>query len=451
MARPSALKKALPETVRIDGVSHDGRGIAAVGGKKVFVPDVLEGEEVLILRRRRRRNYDEAELIEVLVPAAGRTTPRCAVFGICGGCALQHVSPDEQRRVKETALRDNLARIGGVEPRRWLEPLADRRPEGCWNYRRRARLAVKYVPGKERVLVGFRERAKPFVTDMHRCEILERPVDGLLDPLSRLIGGLGIRSRLPQIEVAVADDAVELLLRVLDPPGAEDRSRLVAFAQAHGLRIALQTGGPDQVERLWPDGGEAPPLEYRLPEFDVRLRFDAADFVQVNREVNRLMVKSVVDLLQVEPGHRVLDLYCGIGNFSLPLARRGAAVLGVEGEARQVRRAAANARLNGLDGCEFLAADLARLTGQEAWLQRPCDRLLLDPPRSGAAEVLPYTRTLGAARLVYVSCHPGTLARDAGRLVRELGYRLEAAGIVDMFPHTAHVESIAVFDKIKQY
>lgn len=450
MARPSALKKTAPETARIGGVSHDGRGIAAIDGKKVFVPDVLEGEEVRIVRRRRRRNYDEAELLEVLVPAAARREPRCAVFGICGGCSLQHVSPQEQRRVKEAALRDNLARIGGVEPQRWLEPLGDDSDEGAWRYRRRARLAVKYVPGKQRVLVGFRERAKPFVTDMHRCEILDRPVDDLIDPLSHLIGGLGIKSRLPQIEVAVADDAVELLMRVLDPPGEEDRSRLSAFAREHGVRIALQTGGPDEVERLSPDTAEEP-LEYRLPEFDVRLRFDASDFVQVNREVNRLMVSRVVDLLEVEPGHRVLDLFCGIGNFSLPLARRGAAVLGVEGAERQVRRAEANARLNNLEGCEFVTADLAALTGREPWLARPCDRLLLDPPRSGAEEVLPHTRTLGARRLVYVSCHPGTLARDAGRLVRELGYRLEAAGIVDMFPHTAHVESIAVFVKVKHY
>ena len=449
MGRPAALRKSAPETVRIAGVSHDGRGIAAIDGKKVFVPDALEGEQVRILRRRRRRTYDEADLLEVLEPATSRTLPRCAAFGTCGGCSLQHVAPDEQRRIKETALRDALARIGGVAPGRWLEPLADRSPEGSWNYRRRARLAVRFVAGKDRVLVGFRERSKPFVTDMHRCEILEAPVDALIDPLSRLIGGLSIRSRLPQIEVAVADDDVELLLRVLDPPTAGDRSQLIGFGRAHGVRIALQTGGPGAVERLLPPDDERP-LEYRLPAFDVRLRFDGSDFIQVNREVNRLMVSAVVELLQIEPGHRVLDLYCGIGNFSLPLARRGGAVLGIEGDARQVRRARDNARLNGLTGCEFLTADLAALSGREPWLAGHWDRLLLDPPRSGAAELLAAGR-FGAPRLVYVSCHPGTLARDAGRLVGELGYRLEAAGIVDMFPHTAHVESIAVFDKIKQY
>lgn len=446
MGRPRAPEHLAPETVRIDGVSHDGRGIAAVDGKKVFVPDVLEGEEVRIRRRRRRRSYDEAELLEVLQPAGGRSTPRCAVFGICGGCSLQHVSPQEQRRIKEAALRDSLQRIGGVVPARWLDPVADESPGGSWNYRRRARLAVKYVSGKSRVLVGFRERHKPFVTDMHRCEILAAPVDGLIDPLSALVGELSIRSRLPQIEVAVADNGTELLMRVLDPPTADDRMRLLRFGAAHGVRIALQTGGPDAIERLRP-ADEEPPLEYRLPDFDLGLQFEASDFIQVNREVNRRMVSAVVDLLGIEPGAGVLDLFCGIGNFSLALARRGARVLGVEGEARQVRRARDNARMNGLESCEFAAADLTALSGQEPWLAARRDRLLLDPPRSGAAELLPFLPAMGAARIVYVSCHPGTLARDAGRLVREAGYSLQAAGIVDMFPHTAHVESIAVFEK----
>ena len=446
MGRPGSLRQSAPETVRIDGVSHDGRGIAAVDGKKVFVPDVLAGEQVRILRRRRRRNYDEAELLEVLQPASGRSTPRCAVFGTCGGCSLQHVSAEEQRRIKEAALRDSLQRIGGVEPIRWMPPVADGSPEGSWRYRRRARLAVKYVPAKSRVLVGFRERAKPYVTDMQRCEILAPPVDGLIGPLSELIGELSISSRLPQIEVAVADNGIELLMRVLDRPTADDRARLLRFGAEHGVRIALQTGGPEAVERLRPAADE-PPLEYQLPDFDLRLRFEASDFIQVNREVNRRMVSSVVDLLEIEPGSDVLDLYCGIGNFSLALARRGARVLGVEGEERQVRRARDNARLNGVESAEFLAADLAAVTGQEPWLRRRRDRVLLDPPRNGAAEVLPYLRATGAGRIAYVSCHPGTLARDAGRLVREAGYTLAAAGILDMFPHTAHVESIAVFEK----
>lgn len=446
MARPSTLKKKAPESVRIDGVSHDGRGIATVSGKKVFVPDVLRGEEVRIVRRKRRRSYDEAELLEVLQPAAARRVPRCAVFGICGGCALQHVAPEEQRAIKENALRDNLQRIGGIQPQRWLPAVANEQEGGSWTYRRRARLAVKDVPAKGRVLVGFRERNVPFVTDMRRCEILEPPLDALIDPLSELIGCLTIRNRLPQIEVAVADNAVELLLRVLDPPTPEDRRLLLQFAEAHALRLSLQTGGLEAIEPLYPVSADAA-LHYALPDFDIRLEFAAADFIQVNRQVNRGMVSQVVELLQAGPDHRVLDLYCGIGNFSLPLARRSAKVLGVEGEERQVRRARSNAELNAIDRCDFLSADLAALTGQEPWLRAGWDRVLLDPPRSGAAELIGQLAVIAAPRLVYVSCHPGTLARDAGRLVREQGYILEAAGIVDMFPHTAHVESIAVFSK----
>lgn len=446
MARPSTLKSHAPETVRIDAVGHDGRGIATVNGKKIFVPDVIQGEEVRIVRRKRRRNYDEAGLLEVLRPSAGRCEPRCAVFGTCGGCALQHVAPADQRRIKQTALEENLRRIGGVEPRAWLPPVYDDGATGSWNYRRRARLAVKFVPAKSRVLVGFRERHAPLVTDMRRCEILAPPLDALIEPLSELIGELSVRSRLPQIEVAVADNDVELLMRVLDPPTDADRERLAEFAALHQLRIALQTGGPDAIESLAPPTPQEP-LYYELPDFSLRLEFGAADFIQVNREVNRRMVAAVVDLLQAEPGQRVLDLFCGIGNFSLPLARHGAGVLGVECDERQVRQARHNARINGVMQCDFLAADLARLDGGEPWLAEPWDRLLLDPPRSGAAEFLPHVRAIGAPRIAYVSCHPGTLARDAGRLVNAHGYCLEAAGIIDMFPHTTHVESIAVFTK----
>jgi 23S rRNA (uracil1939-C5)-methyltransferase len=446
MARPATLRQQSPETVRIDTVSHDGRGIATVDGKKVFVSDVLCGEEVRIVRRKRRRSYDEADLLEVLLPAGTRREPRCAVFGTCGGCALQHVTPEEQRRIKETALRDNLERIAGLEPGRWLAAIADEREEGSWTYRRRARLAVKDVAAKGRVLVGFRERKAPFVTDMRRCEILEPPLDGLIELLSDLIGGLTIRNRLPQIEVAVAENGVELVMRVLDPPTAEDRQALLRFAATHGLRISLQNGGLDAIEPLDPEATDAA-LHYRLPDFGVTLEFQAADFIQVNGEVNRRMVSAVIGQLQAGPQTRVLDLYCGIGNFSLPLARNGAEVLGIEGEERQVHRARANAAGNGIERCEFRSADLTALDGRESWLRAGWDRVLLDPPRSGAAELLGHLAVVGAARIVYVSCHAGTLARDAGRLVREQGYTLEAAGIADMFPHTAHVESIAVFSK----
>lgn len=441
-----ARKKREPETALIESVSHDGRGIAAVTGKKVFVAGALQGETVLFQRRKRRRNYDEAQLLEVIEPSALRIEPRCAVFGTCGGCSLQHISAADQRDIKQQALVDNLQRIGKVDPEQWLEPLYDDSSGGGWNYRRRARLAVKDVSAKGRVLVGFREGHAPYVCDMHRCEVLASPVGGLLDPLSELIGGLSISARLPQIEVAVADNVTTLVFRVLDPPDAADREALAAFASRFDVQVALQSGGPDSVVPLANDE-EPQPLVYSLPEFDVDIEFRATDFVQVNGKVNRLMVSRATELLDVSPEHRVLDLYCGIGNFSLPLARRSAHVLGVEGEMQQVAQGRHNAALNAIENCEFRQADLATLDGSESWFKAGWDRLLLDPARSGAQEVVSHVGNTGVSRIVYVSCHPGTLARDAGILVNDKGFRLEAAGIIDMFPHTGHVESLAVFQK----
>lgn len=437
-----ARGKRQPETATITSVTHDGRGIANTSGKKVFVAGALAGEEVRFMRRKSRRNFDEAELLEVITASADRVPAKCAVFGRCGGCSLQHVSIEQQRRIKSDTLRDNLERIGRVEPGRWLEPVTG--PE--WNYRRRARLAVKDVSGKGRVLVGFREKHAPYITDMHRCEVLASPVDGLMDALSELIGSVSVRARLPQIEVAVADNATALVFRVLDPPTAGDLDKFGAFGREHGLRIYLQPGGLDSLQRLHPES-EPPPLYYELPEFDVRIEFEPVDFVQVNARINRAMVGKALELLEPEPGDRVLDLFCGIGNFSLPLARQCGEVLGVEGEATLVRRAADNATANGLANAGFRKADLASIDGSESWLREPWDRLLLDPARSGAAEVAKFIGRIDPARIVYVSCHPGTLARDAGVLVSEAGYTLDAAGIIDMFPHTAHVESIAVFRK----
>jgi 23S rRNA (uracil1939-C5)-methyltransferase len=432
-----------PETGRIESVTHDGRGIVDQPGKKVFVAGALAGETVRYVRRKRHRNFDDAELLEVLEAAPGRVGPRCAVFGRCGGCALQHIDLAEQRRIKAQALADSLERIGRVQPGGWLPAIES---DG-WNYRRRARLAVKDVPGKGRVLVGFRERHAPFVTDMLRCEVLAAPIDGLIEALSELVGRLSIRARLPQIEVAVADEVTALVFRVLDPPSEGDRDEFRRFASERDLDVWLQPGAPDTLEYLGP---KATPrtLRYALPDFDLDIEFAPLDFVQVNATVNRRMVARAIELLEVGPEDRVLDLFCGIGNFSLPLASRAGHVLGIEGEAALVARARANAERLGLsERAEFLRADLAALDGSEPWLHAAWDRLLLDPARSGAAAVVDEIGRLSPARIVYVSCHPGTLARDAGVLVNEAGYRLESAGIIDMFPHTAHVESIAVFGK----
>ena len=437
-----ARRRREPETATISAVTHDGRGIAGTEGKKTFVAGALIGETVQFIRRKSRRNYDEAELLEVIEASPERIDARCEAFGRCGGCSLQHVSPEQQRTIKSGTLRDNLERIGGVEPKKWLQPMTG--PE--WHYRRRARLAVKHVPAKGRTLVGFREQHAPFITDMHRCEVLAKPVDDMIDDLSELVGKLSIRARLPQIEVAVADNDIALVFRVLDAPTDADKAAFKAFGEEKQLRIYLQTGGLDSVTLFYPPSVDTP-LSYTLAEFDIEIAFEPIDFVQVNSDINRRMVHFAVEQLQVGTDDRVLDLYCGIGNFSLPLARKAAAVLGVEGEASLVERAAANARRNELSNVEFRVADLSKIDGTESWVKAGCDRLLLDPARSGAAEVVTRMHLFKPARIVYVSCHPGTLARDAGTLVHEQGYQLASAGIIDMFPHTAHVESIAVFTK----
>lgn len=435
-------KRREPEIAVIDSATHDGRGVAALDGKKVFVAGALPGEEVEFIRRKSRRKFDEAELLQVIQPAADRIEAKCEAFGRCGGCSLQHVSAEYQRELKEQTLKDNLQRIGNVVADEWLPVMTG----PVWNYRRRARLAVKDVPAKGRTLVGFRERHAPYITDMHRCEVLVEPVDSMLDALSELIGKLSISARLPQIEVASADNALALVFRVLDAPSEEDQALLAAFGAAHDARIYLQSGGLDTVALLFP----ATPVEslhYSMPEFDLTIDFEPVDFVQINAEINSKMVAFAIEKLQVSEANSVLDLFCGIGNFSLPLARRAKRVLGVEGEQSLVARAAANAAKNELQNAEFRVADLNKIDGNEAWLKAGWDRVLLDPARSGAAEVVARMPAFGAERIVYVSCHPGTLARDAGILVHEHGYRLESAGIIDMFPHTAHVESIAVFSK----
>jgi 23S rRNA (uracil1939-C5)-methyltransferase len=431
-----------PETAHIESVTHDGRGIAALDGKKVFVAGALAGEEVRLQRRKFRRNFDEAELLEVLQPSADRIAAKCEAFGRCGGCSLQHISIEQQRQIKFQTLQDNLQRIAKVSPDRWLEPIVG--PD--WNYRRRGRLGVKDVSAKGRVLVGFREKHAPYITDMHRCEVLAEPVGAMLDSLSELIGKLSISARLPQIEVAVAENDVALVFRVLDAPSDADEALFREFADTQGIRVYLQPGGLNTVMLLHPPERNEP-LYYSLPDFDIRIAFDPVGFVQINAEVNRRMVTAAVDLLNPGADDRVLDLYCGIGNFSLPLARRAGTVLGVEGDAMLVTAATDNAGINNLSNVSFRLADLDQIDGSEAWIKEGWNCVLLDPARSGAAEVVKHMKTIGADRIVYVSCHAGTLARDAGTLVHDHGYHLEAAGIMDMFPHTTHVESIAVFTK----
>jgi 23S rRNA (uracil1939-C5)-methyltransferase len=429
-----------PEEAWIVDLSHEGHGVARLDGKAVFVADALPGERVMLRRVRRHRNYDEAVLESVLEPSRDRVAAPCPHYGTCGGCALQHLAPAAQLAFKQAQLLENLARLGSVEPARVLPPLTG----PAWHYRRRARLGIKHVARKGRVLVGFRERAAPYVADLHECRILVPPLDRLMDPLADLVADLTISARVPQAELAADDDAAVAVLRVLDPPSPADLDRLRQFERSHGLRLYLQPGGPGSVAPLT-EGH--PPLRYPLPDFDLSIEFEATDFIQVNGALNEAMVRSAVEVLDPHADEHVLDLFCGLGNFSLPLARRAGQVTGVEGEAGLVTRAAANAHRSGLGNVNFVVADLSSPRYEAPWAERSYARVLLDPPRAGAREVLPVVGRCDAGRVVYISCHPGSLARDAGLLVREHGFRLVAAGVMDMFPHTTHVEAMAVFER----
>jgi 23S rRNA (uracil1939-C5)-methyltransferase len=356
---------------------------------------------------------------------------------------LQHLDGRAQVGNKQAQLLDNLARLGGVQPARVLEPLAG--PQ--WQYRRRARLGIKRVPRKGKVLVGFRERGSPYVTDLQECHILAEPVGRLIVPLGELVASLSIADRLPQAEVAAADNALAFVLRVLEPPSADDLQKLRAFEARHELRLYLQPGGPGTVAPLTPERATVP-LNYRIDSADISIEFEPTDFIQVNRALNEAMVTQALEALEPASHERVLDLFCGLGNFSLSIARCAGSVVGVEGDAGLVLRARANAVRNGFSGSvEFHVADLFGDVTGLAWTRGHYDKVLLDPPRAGAKEVLPSVSKSGARRVVYISCHSGSLARDAGLLVKEHGFRLEAAGVMDMFPHTTHVEAMAVFDR----
>lgn len=431
-----------PFDVEIVDLASDGRGVGRNDdGKAVFVADSLPGERIRYRRTKKKRQHDEGMLVEVLAPSPQRVAAVCPHFGTCGGCALQHLDAEAQLSFKQDQILAALERLGGVTPEAMLPPLTGSR----WHYRRRARLGVKYVRAKGATLVGFRERNSPFLAVLETCEVLISAVGHRLVALQQLIDSLSIRERLPQIEVAAGDEDIALVLRVLDPPSAQDRERLTAFGAEFGFWFHLQPGGLETVVPLSP---AAPALDYGLPEFDVRIGFQPTDFIQINGEVNQAMVSQAVRLLQPKSTERVLELFSGLGNFSLPLARSAAQVVTVEGEASLVARARANAKHNGLENVRCYTGDLFTPPEKGApWLSQPVDKLLLDPPRSGAKEVLPAAARLAPERIVYCSCHPATLARDAAVLEREFGYRLATVGAVDMFPHTAHAEAMALFIK----
>ena len=423
--------------VAIESLDAEGRGVARnAEGKVVFVEGALPGERVSYQRVTGKRKFDIARVTSVLEASGSRRQPQCPHFGLCGGCATQHADSRTQMAAKQRWLEDNLERIGKVRAETLLPIIYGAE----WGYRRRARLSVRYVPSRGGVLVGFRERRSSFIAQMSECHVLPLRVSALIAPLKALVDRLSVRARVPQIELAAGDNATALVFRHLEPLTEADVAFLRGFAREHSIHVWVQAGGPETARPLEPPTSE---LYYELPEFGVRIGFRPTDFTQVNHEVNRVLVARAVRLLDPQPGERVADLFCGLGNFSLPLARRGAAVVGFEGNRELVERARDNASANRVVA-QFEVADLFK-TGIGAF--GPFAKILLDPPREGAIELVKALPADWPRRMVYVSCDPATLARDAAVLVQTKGFRLAAAGVVNMFPHTAHVESIALFER----
>jgi 23S rRNA (uracil1939-C5)-methyltransferase len=441
MARSRSQVVTAPEEGEVAALTHEGEGVVR-SSKTAFVVGALPGEVVRFQRHVAHRSHDEAALLEVITPSPDRVEPGCVHFGICGGCVLQHLAPEAQLRAKEQELLDTLQRVGNLMPAQVLPAVTG----PVWGYRRKARLGARYVTARKRALVGFRERSSSFIAALDSCPVLVPEAGTLITAMSELVTRLSGRMRLPQVEVAAGDQQLALVLRLLDPPTAEDLELLRAFEQLHGVKLLIQRKGPDVLDSL---DGKPADLWYELPEFGVRLQFTPTDFVQVNGETNRRMVARVVDLLQLSPESRVLDLFCGLGNFTLPIATRAGSVLGIEGDAGLVARARHNAAANQLGNARFEVANLAGEHGEAtcdslAAAAGPFTHVLLDPPRTGAREVLASVARLRPQTIVYVSCHPGSLARDLQILTAEHGFRLAAAGVVDMFPHTTHVESVAL-------
>jgi 23S rRNA (uracil1939-C5)-methyltransferase len=436
------VKKGDTSTARIESLNHEGLGVARVEGKAVFIDGALPGETVHFRVKKRRKSYDLGTTLEILEASPDRVAPRCRYFGVCGGCSFQHLRDEAQLPVKDKVLRDNLERIGKVVPESWLPPLVG----AHWGYRRKARLGARLVEKKGGVIVGFREKASSFITPLASCEVLDARVSRLLPALRELIAGLSRPDRIPQIEVAAGDDDVALAFRHVVPLTADDDRQLAEFGRQHAVQIFRQPGRPDALEPVWP--AQPAPLVYRLPEFGLELEFAPADFIQVNAELNRQMISRALQLLDPQPGDRVLDLFCGLGNFTLPIARRAGWVLGIEADEALIGKARHNASRNGIGNAEFRLGDLYHAEAPDPWGGEDFDKWLLDPPRTGAIEVVKRLPEQGGPRrIVYVSCNPATLARDSEVLVHVRGYRLRAAGVMDMFPQTSHVEAMALFER----
>lgn len=444
MKRTRSRRKPLPTTpvtAVITSLTHDGRGVCHIDGKAVFVDETLPGEEVEFLYTDIRKDYAEAKPTKIITRSEHRADALCPHYGVCGGCSFQHVEASAQIVIKQELLAEQFKRIGKVEiPELW-QPLTG--PH--WGYRRKARMGVKYVAKKDRVLVGFRERRHPYLAEIDSCIVMHPTVGTHLTDLGDMIAQLTIREKIPQIEVAIGDDQCVLSVRVLEPPTDADIEIMRAYGQQHGISLCLQSKGPDTIQPL-PGEPEITPT-YSLPDHGIEFKFRPAMFTQVNYDINRLMINRVLATLDLQATDTVLDLFCGLGNFTLPMAKYAGLVVGVEGDQPLVNHAMENARHNGISNVEFYAADLSKSLEGQAWAQRRYNKILLDPSRAGASEVLPQLKIWQPDTIVYVSCNPSTLARDAGILVNDLGYQLVKAGVMDMFPQTAHVESIALFVK----
>ena len=431
--------KAKTYELDIESLSHEGRGIAHLEEKVVFVSGALPGEKVLADRTFSRAKFEEADVIEVLKPAKNRIAPKCEVFGVCGGCSFQHLSSEDQIQAKAEWLKDAFSGQAKVAPKHWLDPLQ----EQSWGYRRKARLGVRYVAKKEKVLVGFREKKSGFITNMSRCEVLHPSLGDNLEVLAEYIGKLSIKSQVPQLEVAVAENSTVLILRHLESLSEQDEQILLDCANELNVTFYTQSGGADTVKPL----DKPAVLTYSHPDHDIVMEFLPTDFTQVNFKLNQKMINLALEMLELNDQDEVIDLFCGLGNFTLPIAKYSKHVVGVEGDLGLIERAKYNAEKNSITNADFYKADLFKeVEGFEWFRGKTYNKALIDPARSGAIEIVELLPKLGVERLVYVSCNPATLARDTAKLI-ELGYKLDTAGVMDMFPQTAHVESIALFTK----
>ena len=439
--KPRGVKNSPLMEATIESLTLEGLGVARVDGKTVFIDGALPGEQVTFRYTSHKAKHDEGKVETVVTASPERVEPKCQHFGACGACSWQHIALDAQIRHKQQAMLNNLKHLGKVEPATVFEPLS---ADG-WAYRRKARLGARWVRKKEKALVGFREKDGGFLADLQRCEILHPTLGEHLTDFQDLVSSLDARESIPQIEVAVGDNATALVVRHMEALSDGDTAKLLNFAQEFNYQLYLQPKGPDTVHCIYP---ENPELYYEHPQFNTRVNFKPLDFFQVNQSLNRAMVARAVELLDPQADETVLDLFCGLGNFTLPLARSAAKVIGVEGDMAMVERARAAAHANDIHNTDYYACNLmGEDLGREPWLKQHYDKILLDPPRAGAKEIIAHIGKLKAKRIVYVSCDPATLARDAGELVNTHGYRLVGAGVMDMFPHTSHVESIAVFEK----